>query len=137
MSLHDSCGAQGPPRQISVDLDNRIAAFVAVQAIAEQQVAPIKASAAGCAGDSDPAIAVEAAHGEDVRQRCHAAASNATRLQCSTGRGTPAVLATMVSTSAMVKVSSGIFARADLDYIIQMRGATIRTDQATAIHPLQ
>jgi hypothetical protein len=37
----------------------------------------------------------------------------------------------------MVKISSGLFARADLDYIIQMRGATIRTDRATAIHPLQ
>ena len=137
VSARNADGTQTPPQKVAVDQDRRLADFVdTVQAI-RRELAPIESAPQGRTPDGDPVIAVDAARGEQVRQRCHAAASNATRLQCSTGRGTPAVLATMVSTSAMVKISSGIFARADLDYIIQMRGATIQTDRATAIHPLQ
>ena len=72
VSLCDANGTQSSPRMLPGDLDWRLGAFVAaMQAIARQQLAPIESPAKGCT----PAIAVEAAHGEDVRQRCHAAAT--------------------------------------------------------------
>ena len=50
------------------DLDWRLGAFVAaMQAIARQQLAALKASAERRPGDRDPAIAVDAAHGEHGR----------------------------------------------------------------------
>ena len=68
VSLRAADGTQSPPRTISVDQDGRLGAFVAaVQAIAGQQLAPIKSSAIGRTGDGDPAIAVDAVHGEHGR----------------------------------------------------------------------
>lgn len=57
----------GPPRVIAVNSNYRLAAFVAaVQEIAGQQFASVKAPAIGRTGDGDPAIA-DATHGEQVR----------------------------------------------------------------------
>ena len=51
VSLRAADGTQALPREIAVDLDWRLAAFVAaVQAIAGQQLARIKASAIGRPG---------------------------------------------------------------------------------------
>ena len=76
VSLRDADGTQAPPRKISVDMDSRLAGFIAaMQAIARQQLAPIEATAERRTEDGDPVIAVDAAHSEQVRQRCHAAAT--------------------------------------------------------------
>ena len=65
VSLHDSNGAQmGPPREIAANLDWRLGAFVdAVQAIAGQKLASLKATTAG--PDGEPVL--DGAHGEQVR----------------------------------------------------------------------
>ena len=56
----------GPAREIV--LDNRLAGFVAdMQALARAKLAALKASAERRPGDRDPAIAVDAAHGEHGR----------------------------------------------------------------------
>ena len=76
VSARNADGTQAPPQKVAVDQDRRLADFVAtMQAFARQQLAPIESPAIGRTGDGNPAIAVEAAHGEDVRQRCHAAAT--------------------------------------------------------------
>ena len=66
VSLHDSCGApMGPPREISVDLDRRLAALVAaLQAFAGQQLALIESPAERRTPDGEPMIAVDAADGK-------------------------------------------------------------------------
>ena len=76
VSARTADGTQTPPRAIAIDQDNRLGAFVAdMQALARRQLATIESPTIGRTGDGDPAIAVEAAHGEDVRQRCHAVAT--------------------------------------------------------------
>jgi hypothetical protein len=76
VSLGGADGTRAPPRKIAVDLDRRLGGFVtALEAFARQQLAPVESPAIGGAPDGEPSIAVEAAHGEDVRQRCHAAAT--------------------------------------------------------------
>jgi hypothetical protein len=69
VSLHDSNDAQmGPPREIAANLDWRLADFVnAVQAIAGQKLAALKATTVERTTDGDPTIAVDGAHGEQVR----------------------------------------------------------------------
>lgn len=55
----------GPAREVI--LDNRLAGFVAdMQALARAKLAAVKAAAERRPGDGDPAIAVEATHGEQV-----------------------------------------------------------------------
>jgi hypothetical protein len=69
VSLHGSDGAQvGPPREIDAHLDGRLADFVAaVQEIAQEKLASLKAPAVGGTADGDPAVAVDDAHCEQVR----------------------------------------------------------------------
>ena len=65
VSLRGADGAQSPPRRISVDyLGGRLAAFVdAAQALARNRSRRSKPRPP----DGDPAIAVHATHGEQVR----------------------------------------------------------------------
>ena len=68
VSLRNADGTIGPSREVPLDQGGRLAAFVtAMQALAGQQLAPIEAAAEGRAGDGDPAIAVDAVHGEHGR----------------------------------------------------------------------
>ena len=66
VSLH---GVEGAPTwKISVDMDGRLAGFIAdMQTIARRQLAALESPAEMRTGDGDPAIAVDAAHGEQVR----------------------------------------------------------------------
>ena len=65
VSVRRADGTQvGSPRTISVDLDGRLAGFVAdMQELARRQLAPLKPSAIGRTNDSDP-TAANVAHGE-------------------------------------------------------------------------
>jgi hypothetical protein len=56
VSLRNADGTQGPSRKLFVDLDGRLAGFIAAaQAIARRQLAAIESPAEGRTGDGDPA----------------------------------------------------------------------------------
>ena len=66
VSFRNADGTQTPPREVV--LDNRLAGFIAnMQAFARAKLATLESPPQGRAEDGDPAIAVEAAHGEQVR----------------------------------------------------------------------
>jgi len=69
VSLRDANDAAlVPPRPIPVNLDYRLAAFAAdMQALARLKLTSIESAAQARAGDGDPAIAVDAVHGEHGR----------------------------------------------------------------------
>jgi hypothetical protein len=72
VSLRHADGASSPVGVIPADLDWRLAGFVAdMHALAQEKLAALKATAVAGAADDDPAIAVHAARGEQVRWRCH------------------------------------------------------------------
>jgi hypothetical protein len=68
VSFHDADGApMGPPREISVDLDRRLATRVAtLQAFARRELAALESAAERRAGDGDQAIAAEIAEGKQI-----------------------------------------------------------------------
>ena len=68
VALRDAGGTVGPFTRIAADLHWKVAAYIATaQAFARQQLVAVKPPAEGRPGDGDPAIAIEAAQGEDVR----------------------------------------------------------------------
>lgn len=79
VSLRQAGGAQSPARAVAVDQDGRLGAFVAeMQTLARQQLAALESPGVRAAArpDGDPAIAIDAADGEQVRQRsCHGRAT--------------------------------------------------------------
>ena len=70
VSVRDADGTQGPARKISIDPNDKLAGFVAaMQAIARLKLTPVESSTVSCAGDGDPAVAVEPANREQIRQQ--------------------------------------------------------------------